>query len=60
MCNVGINADVILASYKPFNSFVCATKDAKLRRCFERNSINEKINEKDLICKMQQIDKIRS
>lgn len=33
---VGRNADVILAQYQPFNIFVCANTEAKLKRCMER------------------------
>lgn len=32
---VGRNADVILAQYQPFNIFVCANTEAKLKRCME-------------------------
>lgn len=57
---VGRNADVILASHKPFNIFACAEKDAKVKRCMERKPADEKLNEKDLTHKMRQIDKMRS
>ena len=33
---VGRNADVFLREYEPFNIFVCADRDAKVRRCAER------------------------
>ena len=32
---VGRNADVLLSGYDPFNIFVCADMDAKVRRCFD-------------------------
>ena len=57
---VGRNADVILASHKPFNIFVCAETDAKVKRCMERKPADEKLNKKDLLHKMRQIDKMRS
>lgn len=57
---VGRNADVILASHNPFNIFVCAETDAKVKRCMERKSVDEQMSEKELIHKMRQIDKMRS
>lgn len=57
---VGRNADVILQEYHPFNIFVCVSKEAKLKRCLERAGENEKLTEKELLCKMKQIDSVRS
>lgn len=57
---VGRNADVILQQYHPFKVFVCAEKEAKVKRCMERATEGESITEKDLIRKMKQVDKIRS
>lgn len=57
---VGRNADVILRNYHPFNIFVCASKEAKLKRCVERAPKSEKLTEKELLRKMKQIDKVRS
>lgn len=57
---VGRNADVILRLYQPFNIFVCATQEAKLRRCLERTPEGEKLTEKELLRKMKQIDRVRS
>lgn len=57
---VGRNADMILQDYQPFNIFVCAEQEAKVRRCMERAPEGEKLTEKELIRKMKQIDKIRS
>lgn len=57
---VGRNADVILRDYHPFNIFVCAETDAKVKRCIERAPEGEKLTEKELIRKMKQIDKNRS
>lgn len=57
---VGRNADVILAQYQPFNIFVCAGAEAKLKRCLERAPEGEKLSAKELRHKMKQIDKVRS
>lgn len=57
---VGRNADVILTQHQPFNIFVCADTQAKVRRCMERAPEGENLTEKDLIRKMKQIDKIRA
>lgn len=57
---VGRNADVILDEYHPFRIFVCAETEAKVRRCMERATADEKLTEKELIRKMKQIDKVRS
>lgn len=57
---VGRNADVILREYRPFNIFVCAEIEAKVRRCMERAPEGENLTEKELIRKMKQIDKHRS
>lgn len=57
---VGRNADVILQEYEPFNIFVCAEKEAKLRRCVERASGEERLSEKELLHRMKQIDRVRS
>lgn len=57
---VGRNADVILQSYRPFNIFVCAETEAKIRRCMERAHEGETLTEKELLRKMKQIDKVRA
>lgn len=57
---VGRNADVILHPYSPFNIFVCAEVEAKIKRCIERRTEDETISEKDLLRKMRQIDKRRA
>lgn len=57
---VGRNADVILQNYNPFNIFVCADSDAKIKRCMERAPKDENLTAKELIRKMKQIDKVRS
>lgn len=57
---VGRNADVILENYHPFNVFVCADRDAKLRRCLERAPEGENLTEKDLLRQMKKIDEVRA
>lgn len=57
---VGRNADVILQEYQPFNLFVCADTETKLRRCIERAPEGENLSEKELLRKMKQIDKSRA
>lgn len=57
---VGRNADMILREYHPFNVFVCAEMGAKVKRCMERASDGEKLNEKELVRKIKQIDKNRA
>ena len=56
---VGRNADVLLADYNPFNIFVCATTEAKVKRCKERASETEHLTDKELLKKMKHIDKVR-
>lgn len=57
---VGRNADVILRQYDPFNIFVCAEQEAKVRRCVERAPEGENLTDKELVRKMKQIDKVRA
>lgn len=57
---VGRNADVILRDYRTFNIFVCASKEAKIKRCMERASESERMTEKELLRQMKQIDSVRS
>ena len=57
---VGRNADLILKDYHPFNLFVCADINAKIKRCTERAPEDEHLTEKELIRKMKEIDKTRA
>ena len=57
---VGRNADLILEKEKPFNIFVCADRDAKVRRCMERADEKEKLSEKEILQHMKRIDKNRA
>ena len=56
---VGRNADVILEDYNPFNIFVCANMDAKIRRCEERAEQGEQLSRKKMERKIKRIDKNR-
>ncbi len=57
---VGRNADVVLRDFCPFNVFVCASAEAKLKRSKERAPEGENLTDKELIKKMKQIDKARA
>lgn len=57
---VGRSADVLLEEYHPFNIFVCARMEAKVRRCMERAEKEENLTEKELARKIKQVDKARS
>lgn len=58
--SVDRNADMLLRDYAPFNIFVHARTEAKLKRYRKHASAEEKPTEKELIRKMKQIDKVRS
>ena len=57
---VGRNADVLLSEYHPFNIFVCANMDARVRRCLEVADGNENLSRKELELKIRSIDKNRA
>lgn len=57
---VGRCAAVILEKYSPFNIFVYANKEAKLQRCKEYASADEKLSRTELVRKMREIDKNRA
>ena len=57
---VGRNADVVLRDLCPFNVFVCASEEAKLKRSKERAPEGENLTDKELIEKMKKIDKARA
>ena len=57
---IGRNADVLLKDYNPFNIFVCADMQAKICRCIERASAEEKLTERQIAHKIRQIEKNRS
>jgi len=56
---VGRNADILLREHHPFNIFVCADIDTKMRRCKERSHEDECLTPKDLEKKINKIDKSR-
>lgn len=56
---VGRNSDFLLKEYKPFNIFVCADLEAKIKRCMERAD-NKDITRKEIVHKMRRIDKNRA
>ena len=55
---VGRNADILLANENPFNIFVCANMQSKIKRCAERSD-GEKISEKEIMKNIKRIDKGR-
>ncbi len=57
---VGRNADVLLADKEPFRIFVCASMDAKVRRCMERAPEGEDISRKEAEQNIRRIDKSRA
>ena len=57
---VGRNADVLLKDYKPFNLFVCASTEAKIRRCRERASQDETLTDRQIERNAREIDRSRA
>lgn len=57
---VGRCADVILKDFRPFNMFVYAGKEAKLRRCLSRSPETERLSTQELARKIRAIDKARA
>lgn len=57
---VGRDADVLLADQEPFSIFVCASLDAKVRRCMERAAPGENLTRKALEQNIRRIDKARA
>lgn len=57
---VGRNADVILQDEHPFTIFVCAEKNAKIKRCLERADPEENLPPKEIERNMRRIDKSRA
>lgn len=53
---VGRSADVILSEYKPFNIFVYADMESKVKRCRQRQDKNENLTDRELIRKIKRID----
>ena len=57
---VGRCADVVLEEYKPFNLFIYADEESKLKRCRLRMDHDEKLSDSALKKKMKRIDKNRA
>lgn len=57
---VGRNADVILQQYNPMSLFVCASMEAKVKRCMSRAPEGEQLSEKEMIKNIKQVDKARA
>lgn len=56
---VGRGADVVLKEYKPMKIFVYSSQEAKIRRCKEKAELNEKLSDKDIEKKINEINKNR-
>ena len=57
---VGRCADVVLREFTPFNLFVYADQESKVKRCMERQSAEERLSEKELKRRMAKVDKDRA
>lgn len=57
---VGRDADVLLSDQKPFSIFVCASMDAKVRRCMDRAAEGESLTPKAIEQNIRRIDKARA
>lgn len=57
---VGRAANAILEEYKPFNLFVYADMDAKVRRCMERAPEGEQLTEREMIRHIKKVDADRA
>lgn len=56
---VGRNADILLKEYQPLSLYVCASMEAKIRRCMERAEDAEKYTSKQMEQTIKRIDKSR-
>jgi len=57
---VGRAANAILAEYRPFNIFVHADMEAKIKRCMERAPEGEVLTERELIRHIKKVDADRA
>jgi cytidylate kinase len=57
---VGRNADVLLKKYRPFNIFVCASMESRIKRCEERAGKDNMLSAKEFEKKIKSIDKNRA
>ena len=53
---IGRAADVILRDFNPFNIFVYADMESKVKRCREKGEEKEPLSDKELIRKIKKID----
>ena len=56
---VGRCADVVLKKYKPFNLFVYADMNSKIKRCKKHHPKGEKLTDKEMEKKIKQVDSAR-
>lgn len=56
MVIVGRSADALLKEYKPFNIFVYADMESKMKRCRWRAPVNEQLTDRELARKIKQVD----
>ena len=56
---IGRCADYILEEFKPFRIFIYASIDSKLARCKERSKQGEAFNDREMVRRIQRIDKER-
>lgn len=57
---IGRNADIILQKEQPFNIFVCADMEAKIRRCMERAADSENLSRREIEQNIRRIDRNRA
>lgn len=57
---VGRAADAILEEFHPFNLFVYADMDAKVKRCMERAPEGEQLSEREMIRHIKKVDAERA
>lgn len=57
---VGRCADVVLKEHRPLNLFIYADMDSRLRRCQSRQDAGERLEESDLIRRIEKIDRQRA
>lgn len=57
---VGRNSDIILKNENPFNIFVCADMESKIRRCIKRAEKDENLSRREIEQNIRKIDKNRA
>jgi len=56
---IGRAADILLSDMKPFRIFVCASDEARVRRCFENAREGERLTEKGILRRCRELDRRR-